>query len=145
MVNDSFGNSQGVCRIGEKAADYTLQSGQLGGEFRRGSGVAVKPFLDELDLVAEVEVCGAEGWRVEGGFFETDRAASCSEHQHWLEKKHTSELTPRSRASQLGVMGFAVESTSSACLQPTTLTRARTRLTGKGNTRLLPQHEETSP
>lgn len=80
MVNDSFGNGQGVCRIGEKAVDYTLQSGQLGGEFCRGSGVAVEPFLDEFDLVAKVEVCGAEGWRVEGGFFETDGSASSREH-----------------------------------------------------------------
>lgn len=73
MINNGLGDHQRVGRIGEEAADYTLHGVQLGGEFGCSFGVSVKPFLDELDLIAEVVGGSAEGWGVEGGFFETNR------------------------------------------------------------------------
>lgn len=73
MINEGLRDDQGMCRIRQEAGHHTLQSTELGGEPRRGFGVAVEPFLDELDLIAEVGGRGAESRRVEGGFFETDR------------------------------------------------------------------------
>jgi hypothetical protein len=73
MINNGLGDHQRVRRIGEEASDYALQSVQLGGQFGRSFGVSVKPFLDKLDLIAEVVGGSAEGWGVEGGFFETNR------------------------------------------------------------------------
>lgn len=72
MINEGLGDNRGMCRIRQEARHHTLQRTELGGEPRRGFGVAVEPFLDELDLVAVVDGRGAESRRVEGGFFETD-------------------------------------------------------------------------
>lgn len=72
MINEGFGDDQRVCRIRQEAGHHTLQRTELGGEPRRGFGIAVEPFLDELDLVAVVGGRGAESRRVESGFFETD-------------------------------------------------------------------------
>lgn len=73
MINNGLGDHQRVRGVGEEAADYALQSVQLGGQFGRSFGVSVKPFLDKLDLIAEVVGGSAEGWGVEGGLFETNR------------------------------------------------------------------------
>ncbi|KAK5791468.1 hypothetical protein VI817_006777 [Penicillium citrinum] len=72
MVNNSFGDHQGVCRVGKKAAHHALQGIQLRGELGGSFGVSVKPFLDEVDLVTEVMGRCAKCWGVEGGFFETN-------------------------------------------------------------------------
>lgn len=73
MIDNSFGHHQWVCGVGEKAANDALQCRQLGTELRRSFGIPVEPFLDELNLVAEVEGGGAEGRGIEGCFFEADR------------------------------------------------------------------------
>jgi hypothetical protein len=80
MINNSFGDDQGAGRVGKETADYTFQSSQVGGEFRRSFGIAVEPFLDELNLVTEVVGSGAKGRRVERGFFEADRTAGSEQH-----------------------------------------------------------------
>ena len=123
MINDRFRDNEGMCRVGKKVAHYTLQSGQLVRELCCSFGISVKPFLYKINLIGEMEGGGTKGRRVEGSFFETDRARnrhSISMQEREFQHLTYQILTQRSQASRLGVTEFVLASTSSACLQPYT-------------------------
>ena len=58
------------------AVDEGLEGRHLGGELGDAFYVVVEPAFHEVDLVAEVDGSGAEGWGVEGGFFDDDGAGA---------------------------------------------------------------------
>lgn len=80
MVNDRFGDNEGMCRVGKKVIHYTFQSSQLAGELSCSFGISVEPFLYKINLIGEVEGGGTEGGRVESGFFETNWAENGRTH-----------------------------------------------------------------
>ena len=72
VVEHCLGDLRGGRRPGEVGVDYVFDGGDFVGEARGRLDVAVEPFFEDVDLLAEVDNGCAEGGRVECRFFEPD-------------------------------------------------------------------------